>query len=486
MKRLILTVFIIGLFINVASTQEMGPMHKALSVRALFLDYQSQNGGELSNFGAYHRGFEIGYQHNIAPNFNLYVPFKAGVVTSHNTEVDCLHKTVYGLDAQMHYLIQREAANLVPFLVAGVGGVIEKEGDFNAQVPLGFGLQYKIADHARLVWQSTYRVSFAENRNNLHHGLGFIYGIRKGDMKEMPMEKEEEAVEALDSDGDGINDNEDLCPLKPGLAELNGCPDTDGDGIADYKDKCPNYVGLATFDGCPDSDGDGIPDNDDECPNMAGLQSNNGCPDKDTDGDGVMDNVDKCPNMRGTVNNNGCPEVADQDGDGVPDAEDKCPTKPGLRTYGGCPDSDGDGLDDSRDRCPNAAGPVDNNGCPKMEEKDRQVLDVAMRAVQFDTGKATLKSESYRVLDQIVDILQRYPNYILSIEGHTDNTGSAQANESLSKRRAKACYDYLVGRGISTTRVSHQGFGEARPIADNSTLNGRTLNRRVEFNVILR
>ncbi len=465
------------------SAQSMDPLAKGISVRALFLDYQSQNGGDITSFRSYHRGFELGYQHQIAQNFNLYVPFKTGVVTSHDTELNCLHKTVYGLDAQLQYLIQRQGAKVIPFVMAGVGGALEVEGEFNAQVPLGVGLQFAIAEHARVVWQSAYRVSFSENRNNLHHGIGFIYGLRKGNIK--PEEVIEE-IKALDSDGDGIVDDEDLCPLKPGPVELNGCPDSDGDGIADYKDKCPNYVGLATFDGCPDSDGDGIPDNDDECPNMAGPESSKGCPQKDSDGDGVLDADDRCPSIKGTASNGGCPEIKDADGDGIADAEDKCPNKYGSKLYNGCPDSDGDGLDDSRDRCPNAAGPVDNNGCPKMTQEDRQVLDLAMRAVQFDSGKSTLKGESYAILDQIVSILQRYPSYILSIEGHTDNTGNANSNLVLSQKRAKACYDYLVGRGISTTRVSSQGFGETSPIAENNTLKGRTLNRRVEFNVLLR
>jgi len=508
MKHILLTISLVLFVALQTAVAQNYPLDKGISVRALFMDYQSQNGGDLAELRAYHHGFSLGYQQMLSDNFNLYVPFKVGVVSQSEQPVECLHKTVYGLDAQLQYLFQKESAILSPLIAGGIGGVYENGGDVNVQFPFGVGLQYTIAPNARLVWQSEYRVSLAEDRNNLHHGLGFIYGINK---TEVMIEKAKDEVG--DRDGDGLEDDIDLCPDMSGPLELNGCPDKDGDGVADYKDKCPNYIGLAAFDGCPDSDGDGISDNDDECPNMAGTVANKGCPGNDRDNDGVLDKDDRCPDRAGSPLNNGCPEVKvvtddadgdgitdandkcpniagvssaqgcpDRDGDGVADSADKCPSLPGLRTYNGCPDSDGDGLDDSRDRCPNQAGSVDNGGCPGMQAADRQVLEVAMRAVQFDTGKATFKSDSYSVLNQILDIMQRYPSYYISIEGHTDSSGSASLNQSLSEKRAKACKDYLVSKGISSSRLSYVGYGEAQPIADNSTETGRKLNRRVEFN----
>ena len=107
-----------------------------------------------------------------------------------------------------------------------------------------------------------------------------------------------------------------------------------------------------------------------------------------------------------------------------------------------------------------------------------------MRAVQFDTGRSTLKSESFDVLRQIADIMRRYPDYNLTISGHTDNTGKASSNQTLSERRANACFEYLITQGISGNRMTFAGFGESKPIASNDTLRGRTLNRRVEFNLI--
>jgi hypothetical protein len=89
-------------------------------------------------------------------------------------------------------------------------------------------------------------------------------------------------AKTIDSDNDGVPDDEDECPNIPGLVATKGCPDSDGDGIPDHLDDCPSIAGLSQFKGCPDSDLDGIPDNKDVCPYEAGSASNNGCPEKDT------------------------------------------------------------------------------------------------------------------------------------------------------------------------------------------------------------
>ncbi|MEZ4986990.1 MAG: OmpA family protein [Saprospiraceae bacterium] len=153
--------------------------------------------------------------------------------------------------------------------------------------------------------------------------------------------------------------------------------------------------------------------------------------------------------------------------------------------YAGCPDTDGDGVVDADDRCPEEAGPTTNKGCPEIEEEAKEVLNLAMRAVQFETGSATILKESYTVLDQIADIMARYPAYELRISGHTDNVGDAVKNQELSESRAAACYEYLLSKGAKSSKMSYAGFGEDYPIAPNSTATGRTLNRRVEFELIV-
>jgi outer membrane protein OmpA-like peptidoglycan-associated protein len=240
------------------------------------------------------------------------------------------------------------------------------------------------------------------------------------------------------------------------VAALLGCPDRDGDGIGDAEDTCPDQPGLAAFKGCPDTDGDGIADNNDRCPREPGTPANQGCP------------------------------VRDRDNDGIPDADDACPDQRGLPAFKGCPDTDGDGLADKDDRCPDKAGPISNKGCPEIKPEDKAKLERAVKLVQFQTGKATLLNKSYAILDEVVAVMNQYPDYSLNIGGHTDSAGDDKMNQALSEKRAKTCYDYLLSKGIPAARMSHAGYGETQPKADNKTAAGREQNRRVEFELYVK
>ena len=283
-----------------------------------------------------------------------------------------------------------------------------------------------------------------------------------------------------DSDEDGVPDNIDVCPNTPGLDLFDGCPDTDGDMLADKDDKCPDVAG--TVNGCPDTDGDGLADMEDNCPNEVGLMIDKGCPkiDGDSDQDGVVDSIDECPNAAGPVNLKGCP---DTDGDGIANRYDACPNAAGKSIFSGCPDTDGDGIPDSKDSCPALAGSASNSGCPGITVEDRQILDLAVKNVRFETGKDILKPESYIVLDQVVDLMRKYNEYSLRISGYTDNVGDSRSNLRLSEKRSESAYNYLVGKGISPSRLTFRGYGEANPVADNGTREGRRINRRVEFDL---
>lgn len=288
-----------------------------------------------------------------------------------------------------------------------------------------------------------------------------------------------------DIDHDDVADREDDCPTKAGIRALAGCPikDADEDGVPDIDDQCPDVPGLLAFKGCPDTDGDGIEDRADSCKTVAGVLLFNGCP--DTDGDGIEDKLDACPTEPGPAEYYyGCP-VRDTDEDGVEDKLDACLLAKGLPEFKGCPDSDNDGVEDKLDPCPHTPGPKENRGCPVIEKKDLQKLELAVKAVKFETGKAVLKKESNKILSDIADILNRYPYYHLRIEGHTDSQGKDESNLVLSQKRAQACADFLSGKNIAQSRLLVKGFGETQPIADNKTAAGRTKNRRVEFELSL-
>lgn len=207
----------------------------------------------------------------------------------------------------------------------------------------------------------------------------------------------------------------------------------------------------------------------------------------DRDKDGILDKDDKCPDVFGLAKFIGCP---DTDGDGITDAEDKCPTVAGVSKFMGCPDTDGDGIADAEDNCPTVAGVLSNKGCPAVVEapvnvvqkKAAEVFKKAMTGIQFESGKDIIKKVSYPILDNVASVLKGNPTWDTGIEGHTDNVGDAAQNKELSNKRAIAVMNYLKAKGV-TNKMTPEGFGVERPIADNKTPAGRAKNRRVEFKV---
>ncbi len=104
--------------------------------------------------------------------------------------------------------------------------------------------------------------------------------------------------------------------------------------------------------------------------------------------------------------------------------------------------------------------------------------------VNFETGSAKLTALSRYELDNLAEAMNKYPGMSIEIGGHTDNTGDADSNQTLSQQRAQAVYDYLTGKGISAGRLTAAGYGQTRPVDTNDTDAGRANNRRTEFRII--
>jgi OOP family OmpA-OmpF porin len=159
-------------------------------------------------------------------------------------------------------------------------------------------------------------------------------------------------------------------------------------------------------------------------------------------------------------------------------------------------DADGDGVSDYFDKCPGTASgvKVDGSGCPLplpevvrpqttqviITEADRKVVAEAIKNLEFDFGKSTIRSSSFPSLNRVADLLVE-KNFSLKLAGHTDNVGSDAANLKLSKDRAESVKAYLVSRGANPSRIEATGYGESQPITTNATAAGRQKNRRVEF-----
>lgn len=101
--------------------------------------------------------------------------------------------------------------------------------------------------------------------------------------------------------------------------------------------------------------------------------------------------------------------------------------------------------------------------------------------INFETGKSAIKPESQPIIDQMVEMLKTDATIKISIEGHTDNVGTAAANLALSQNRAKAVMDAIIAKGIDKGRLSSKGWGQTKPVADNNTEDGKARNRRVEI-----
>lgn len=220
---------------------------------------------------------------------------------------------------------------------------------------------------------------------------------------------------------------------------------------------------------------------------------------RDADRDGVVDSRDLCPNIPGAMKDRGCP---DSDGDGVVDAKDDCPLLAGKNRFKGCPDSDGDGIADHEDTCPDQVGIAANGGCPDLETETMEIIKeegtpTAVttdsqqsieiwqdQAVYFETNRSMLLPDAATTLNTLIPILSNNKEYQLQISGYTDSVGDEKDNLQLSEQRAKACFYYLLSKGISAAQMQIVALGEAQPVATNYNAMGRQLNRRVELKLL--
>lgn len=446
-KLLVVALVFIGIN-NIQAQDENNPWQISFGVNAIDAYPTNDENNPFSSTTLFDEYFNVSDHWNILPSVSYvgvskYIGdgFSIGVRGSLNriekigdTSVDDLSH--YAVDGTIKYNFLKNTT-IDPF--AEIGGGYTWVDEIGAgTVNGGVGINIWFSENIGLTLQTQYKHAFEDYLVKHFQHLAGI-SIKFG---------------GTDTDGDGIYDKDDACPEVAGLEAFNGCPDSDGDGIEDSKDSCPNEAGSKEMNGCPDADGDGVADKDDACPNTAGLPALAGCP--DADGDGVADKDDACPNEAGPAENKGCP----------------------------WPDTDGDGVLDKDDQCPDVAGTVANNGCPEVTEEVQKQLNDYARTILFDTGKASIKAESTTVMVDIIQILNEYPTAKFTVEGHTDSVGSEKLNQELSEKRANSVRDFLIDKGISSSRLTAIGYGEAKPIATNNTRAGRAQNRRDRKSVV--
>ncbi len=475
MKKVILGIITMIIVTSFATGVHAEMKAGAISVSPFIGGYMFEGNEDLKTAPVY--GLRAGY--NFTENCSLeyffnYVPTeneRAG-----NPEVKVYG---YGMEGLYHF---RPGSRLVPFLAAGVGGTrysgaagAEMDTRNKLTLDYGGGLKYFLLNNIALRADVRHIIPFNDRHDNLLYTVGIDFSF--GGAKKAKAEPVVQVVRE-DSDGDGVYDAVDKCPGTPAGVKVDkdGCPlDTDRDGVYDYLDKCPGTPAGVRVDkdGCPlDADRDGVYDHLDKCPGTpAGVKvDKDGCP-LDTDRDGVYDYLDKCPGTPAgvKVDRDGCP--LDTDGDGVYDYLDKCPGTPA-------------GVKVDKDGCPPPPPPppaAKKPEAPKPIEKAIMEKGRATLNVEFDTNKAIVKPKYHGEIGNLAEVLKKYPDIKIEIQGHTDNVGAAKYNEKLSQRRADAIKKYLADKfGIEASRLTAKGYGLTKPIASNATKAGRQNNRRVE------
>ena len=244
-------------------------------------------------------------------------------------------------------------------------------------------------------------------------------------------------------------------------------------------------VGRVMSSVAVDSDQDGVPDDQDDCPlNEPGVKvDKHGCP-LDTDFDGVPDGLDHCPNTDREAGNlvdvYGC--AVDSDFDGIPDFADNCPhNRIGAQVDNqGCPiDTDKDGVPDGLDDCPYTLGgvEVDRNGCIDLSIIDKPLI----LNINYLPGSFEVDPHNIKKLKRLARLLNFIEDVRMEINGYTDNIGTTLANRKLSLRRAARVKEYLVSYGVDSARFKLFGQGETNFVASNNTSEGRNKNRRIEI-----
>lgn len=383
-------------------------------------------------FGVDGSGVTVGIEHYLNSSFNLTLSFSVGNI--YESELTRLRAKHFGGQLIGKYKftngkLMPEDGKFAPFLGLGLGilsfdkTVVEgaSGADLAASPILGF--DYKINERFKLTASASYRINSSVSYREFSIGAGLSLSKK------------------VDSDGDGIPDSKDGCPLDFGPSDNDGCPypDRDGDGVMDLVDKCPDVAG--TIDGCPDQDGDGVPDIEDKCPGQAGADG-------------------------------GCPEVVDTDGDGVPDAEDKCPNEAGE--FSGCKtDPDAPKTEEPEEpvkaeepvRRDTTVTPVTNpplrpGRAPEVDPND--IYRLPLEFVAFNPGSDIIRPEQRAALDQLAEMMLGDESFKVELNGYGDRGLTSQENFELARKRVVIIRNYLIRKGVNPYRFINSIRGTPR------------------------
>ncbi len=399
-------------------------------------------------------------------------------------------------------VFMRESAFFAPYVLFGIGGSYAPELP-DAYVPLGGGIRFRLSQRMSLRVETVRKFSLNKQAEQMAHAIAFVYNLpSNNDEAPRPMDLEEpdalfaEAI-PMDRDQDGILDAEDQCPDEAGLVKLNGCPENEtvsnteespvlasntDDPFADLVNQMPNSQDELINGYAP------LPSEVDPNEPMGKMGNLN-----------ILAMTDEMPAESTSFAVNTEPEPApakvplsEPIVEETPKASREEPKEEAVIDY---PPLDKSPKENARIEVAEVVAPeaVESVLEPKPIRRpevqspcgDFGVAEDDMYPILFPTNSYSLEDDAYSTLDLIAEAMQSCPKVNLVLEGHTDAMGADDENLVLSVMRAYNVKYYLVyEHGISQQRILSKGKGETAPIADNSSLQGRDQNRRVDFRFI--
>jgi outer membrane protein OmpA-like peptidoglycan-associated protein len=441
------------------------------------------------------------------PSKNLALDFGVGIGRlSADDGTKYFSTSIYPIDGRLVVNLLK-SQKLQPYVFGGIGvmyfnpvdqqnNALPRNGNgeyrhFTSVLPVGAGIQFALTDMTAIGLQITYHQTMTSNIDDIKgekndsfwsiglNLIGFLKPINNDPDNDGLLNDEEKKLGTdpynPDTDGDGLTDGDEVHKYRTNPLKK----DTDDDGLTDKEELFTYHTDPLKFD----TDGDGLSDGDEI------LKYHTDPLKADTDGDGLSDGDE-------VLKYHTDPLKTDTDGDGLSDYDEvmKYHTDPTKM------DTDGDGLADGDEILKYHTDPLkpdtDGGGMPDGKEvqlglnpldpsDDIPIINIGERiileGVNFETNKTILLPGALNILDQVASSLSTYPTAEVAIHGHTDNIGGAKYNMKLSLGRAEAVKAYLVKKGITASRITTKGFGFTKPIADNSTAQGRAKNRRIEF-----
>lgn len=447
----------------------------AISTGVDLLDYQAPTSGEFFKTDNFDPGLSIGVSRYLSGAFALSTNLTLGQgVRFPGFDWTEVRPNLIDMNYLLHFkfnngALMRERALIAPYFVLGFGGSYVK-GHPDLYVPMGGGIQFRLSPKMNLRTQVVIKRSINKDYQNLSHAIAFVYNL--GPDNKQPLQ-------APDSLGDEL-----LLTLAP--------EDKDKDGIIDKRDACPDAAGEVAYEGCPDRMAlamtrmENLPTDDISSTAFASA---------------LTEEVK--PNPRHAYEVKEMKEPVTK----LSDDENLSLEKQPVQSYQKLPASKSNSgkasfLDDiytpvlasSKSTRPEGAFSSREIAAEKTnfdsenyaDYKSLKSSDLSIKTIFFNTNSDKLDPVSIATLDEVAYMLHNNREARLIVTGHADASGTDRYNKVLSIMRAYHVKYYLVyNKGISQTRIVSSGFGEESPIANNTTETGRSLNRRVDFQLEL-